>query len=326
MTPLAPTPARQRINELWQQARPFVFLINYDQTEVIVEEVCNLPSDELLIDFPLFSNVGQAAPSTTPLQWYAEKHDRVHYEHQINEVKRQINAGNSYLANLTERIAIHTNLSLRDIFLRAHAPYRCWLRHRFTCFSPEPFVRVDGTTISTFPMKGTIDANLPDAAQQLIGSAKEAAEHATIVDLLRNDLSMVAHDVTVDRYRYIEEVNSYRGTLLQTSSCITGQLHPPYTTHIGDALFTMLPAGSVTGAPKAKTVAFLEDIEDYSRGFYTGIMGYGDGQKLDSAVMIRFIENDEGKLYYKAGGGITAQSDNDSEYQEIIDKVYVPIY
>lgn len=78
--------------------------------------------------------------------------------------------------------------------------------------------------------------------------------------------------------------------------------------------------------PKPKTVEIIAQAEDYRRGFYTGIMGhYADGQ-LDSAVMIRFIEQENGQLHFKAGGGITAKSRWESEYNEVIQKIYVPIY
>ena len=70
----------------------------------------------------------------------------------------------------------------------------------------------------------------------------------------------------------------------------------------------------------------ISKAEDYERGFYTGIVGYFDGKNLDSAVMIRFIEQKDGKLFFKSGGGITSQSNAKNEYQEMIQKIYVPIY
>jgi para-aminobenzoate synthetase component I len=102
-------------------------------------------------------------------------------------------------------------------------------------------------------------------------------------------------------------------------------LSPNYLSQLGDIIFAMLPAGSVTGAPKKKTLEIIENAENYDRGFYTGIAGYFDGQNLDSCVLIRFIENEKGQLFYKSGGGITAQSNANDEYQELIDKIYVPV-
>ena len=212
--------------------------------------------------------------------------------------------------------------------MRSKALYRCWLKDRFVCFSPEIFVRINGEgVVSSFPMKGTIDATRPEAEKELMENKKEAAEHATIVDLIRNDLSMIAEKVQVKRYRYVDHVTTNKGEILQTSSEITGQLSAGYREHIGSLLFRLLPAGSITGAPKQRTMEIIHEAEGYERGFYTGVMGCYSKGTLDSAVMIRFIDQDrDGQFCYKAGGGITAQSNNDDEYKEVIEKVYVPIY
>lgn len=175
-------------------------------------------------------------------------------------------------------------------------------------------------------MKGTIDASLPDAYRLLMNDVKESAEHATIVDLIRNDLSMVAEQVTVTRYRYCDCLETNKGPILQTSSEICGVLPEDYCSHIGDIVFKLLPAGSITGAPKPKTMDIIAEAENYNRGFYTGVMGYFDGENLDSAVMIRFVEQEDGRFYFKAGGGITSKSSLESEYNEMKQKIYVPIY
>jgi para-aminobenzoate synthetase component 1 len=94
---------------------------------------------------------------------------------------------------------------------------------------------------------------------------------------------------------------------------------------LGEIILKLLPAGSITGAPKPKTLEIINRGENYKRDFYTGIFGYFDGKNLDSAVMIRFIENKNGQLYFKSGGGITSMSDATKEYDELIQKIYVPI-
>lgn len=175
-------------------------------------------------------------------------------------------------------------------------------------------------------MKGTIDATMPFAEEILREDEKETAEHATIVDLIRNDLSMVAEQVCVERYRYIDRINTNHGSILQTSSEITGKLPTGYLSSLGTILFRLLPAGSITGAPKKKTIEIIANAESYNRGFYTGIAGYFDGNNLDSFVMIRFIEQENNRLYFRSGGGITCNSKAESEYNEMIQKVYVPIY
>jgi para-aminobenzoate synthetase component 1 len=89
-------------------------------------------------------------------------------------------------------------------------------------------------------------------------------------------------------------------------------------------LFELLPAGSISGAPKEKTVEIIKQTETYKRGYYTGICGIFDGQNLDSGVMIRFIEKQGSQYYFKSGGGITVNSIAEEEYHEMIQKVYLP--
>jgi para-aminobenzoate synthetase component 1 len=174
-------------------------------------------------------------------------------------------------------------------------------------------------------MKGTIDASIPGAADIILRNKKEEAEHITIVDLIRNDLSMVSSNVRVERFRYLDEIRTNHKTLLQVSSEIVGDLPEDYHSRLGDILVTLLPAGSVSGAPKKKTLEIIADAEQEKRGYYTGVVGYFDGENLDSGVMIRFIEQAGKKMYYRSGGGITTQSDAEIEYQEVMDKVYVPV-
>jgi para-aminobenzoate synthetase component 1 len=173
-------------------------------------------------------------------------------------------------------------------------------------------------------MKGTIDAQLPEAEKQLLTSQKEVAEHYTIVDLIRNDLSMVAKKVRVARFQYLEQIKTNQKELLQMSSEVTGELPENYHEHLGDIIFTMLPAGSISGAPKAKTLEVIREAEQYDRGYFTGIFGIFDGKNLDSGVMIRFIEKTNDGLIYKSGGGITSQSDCAEEYEELKSKIYLP--
>src|SRR5690606_17991853 len=144
----------------------------------------------------------------------------------------------------------------------------------------------------------TIDATTPDARQKILSDKKELAEHVTIVDLIRNDVSQVATKVSVARFRYVEELKTSTKNLLQVSSEITGQLPPDYRSHLGDILVKLLPAGSVSGAPKARTLEIIREAEGKLRGYYTGVFGWYDGNSLDSGVMIRYIEkNGEDYVY-----------------------------
>ncbi|MCV6636772.1 aminodeoxychorismate synthase component I [Candidatus Albibeggiatoa sp. nov. NOAA] len=248
------------------------------------------------------------------------------YQTAFNQVITEMYEGNTYLLNLTFPTQIQTDASLLDIFHATQAKFKLYFQDQFVCFSPERFVQIQNNTIKTFPMKGTINALLPNAEQQILNDDKEMAEHVMVVDLLRNDLSMVASDVRVQRFRYIDKIQAGQRPLLQVSSEISGQLPHNWQHRLGDMLYTLLPAGSISGTPKCNTLNIINQVENYQRGFFTGIFGYFDGQNLDSAVMIRFIEKQQdGSLVYKSGGGITIDSDAASEYQELLDKVYLPL-
>lgn len=247
------------------------------------------------------------------------------YNKAFEVVHTNLIEGNSYLTNLTFPTAIELNITLPEIFARSNARYRLLFQDEFVVFSPEIFVQIESGTIRSFPMKGTIDASFPDAENRILSDPKETAEHNTIVDLIRNDLSMVASDVTVVRFRYVEKIVTNEKSLLQVSSEISGKLSENYQAELGNIFRKLLPAGSISGAPKKKTLQIIRKAEMYSRGFYTGVFGYFDGSKLDSGVMIRFIKKEDGKLTFCSGGGITANSNPQTEYNELIDKVYVPI-
>jgi para-aminobenzoate synthetase component 1 len=231
--------------------------------------------------------------------------------------------GDSFLINLTSATPIESPQNLEIFYHSIHSKYKCWLEKEFVCFSPETFIRINNQEIYAYPMKGTINASIPNAREIILADQKEAAEHATIVDLLRNDLSKVATEVTVSKYRYYEEIKTQEKTIGQISSEIKGTLDACYHEKMGDIIFELLPAGSVTGAPKKKTVEIIRSVEGMKRGYYCGVAGYFDGQNLDSCVLIRFLQ--ENKIY-RSGGGITFQSDVKNEYQEMIDKIYVPVY
>jgi para-aminobenzoate synthetase component 1 len=226
--------------------------------------------------------------------------------------------------NLTFPTRIDTNLSLQNIYDLSDAKYKLLVNNEFVVFSPESFIKIKDGTISSFPMKGTIRASIPGAEEKILLDTKEIAEHNTIVDLIRNDLSIVATDITVKRFRYLDRITTNEGDILQVSSEIVGKLPENYYNRLGNIMFELLPAGSVTGAPKQKTLEIISHVEGVPRGYYSGIFGCFDGENLESAVMIRFIENRDGQLWFRSGGGITCNSLVDLEYQELIDKVYVP--
>ena len=243
----------------------------------------------------------------------------------FEQVTHQINIGNSFLTNLTFETPIETNLSLEQIFQYSNAKYKLLAPDHFVVFSPETFVKIKDHHIYSYPMKGTINASIPNAEQLILDDIKEKAEHVTIVDLIRNDLSQVADDVEVTKFRYIDVLETNEKKLLQVSSEVKGSLSPHWKTELGTILSKLLPAGSISGAPKPETVKIIQEVESYSREFYTGICGHFDGESLDTGVMIRFIKKVNNQLIFCSGGGITSFSEAEKEYQEMVDKVYLAI-
>lgn len=314
-----------QMNRMGATGTPFVFLIDFELAKPLVLPLDEVDPGWLQYDFRGTGNGSARHYPKRGLHLRKWPVDPSVFREAFDLVVARERAGDSYLVNLTFRTEISLNLTLEEVFHRSKAPYRMWMRDHFAVFSPEPFVRICRGRLSTFPMKGTIDAAEADAEHRILHDPKELAEHVTVVDLLRNDLSRVARDVQVRRFRYIEKIDTPRKTLFQVSSHIEGQLPEGYTRHLGDILLSLLPAGSVSGAPKPSTLAIIRQAEQVPRGYYCGVMGLFDGHDLDTAVMIRYIEQDGGRYWYRSGGGITVNSRADQEYMEMIDKIYVPV-
>jgi len=312
-----------RMNVLGKEEKPFVFLIDYDFEKPLIFDLNN--SSDLLWKTPELTNYISEIVPPAELQWTVYPVEIQEYEQAFALVQERIHNGDTYLLNLTMPARVETNLSMEEMFHLNNATYKIWLKDQFVCFSPEIFVRIKDGIISSYPMKGTIDANNENAEQLLLNDEKEVAEHNTIVDLIRNDLSIVATDVKVEKFMYIDRIHTNKGDLLQMSSHISGKLPENYQQSIGSIIGKLLPAGSICGAPKEKTVEIIKSVESYTRGYYTGIFGVFDGKNLDSCVLIRYLEKDSNQLTFKSGGGITFLSDCESEYNELIQKIYVPI-
>jgi para-aminobenzoate synthetase component 1 len=315
----------KKMNNWGKESIPFLFIIDFEIKNPLVFRIDEINNDVLL--FQLNENTNYRYSGLPQRDIIFKKHPLSFddYSRQFDKVIQHIALGNTYLLNLTCATPIKTNLSLRDIYHYSQSKYKLLYRDDFVCFSPETFINISNGKVRSYPMKGTIDASIENAEKIILNDPKETAEHYTIVDLIRNDLNMVAKNVTVEKFRYIDTIKTSHKDLLQVSSIISGNLAPDYPSQIGDIIFRLLPAGSISGAPKKKTVEIILETEEYQRGYYTGIFGYFDGENLDSAVMIRFIEKINEEMIYKSGGGITSFSDKASEYEEMIDKVYVPI-
>lgn len=319
------------MDKLAAEAIPFLFILDFEFLHTIILPLRDFEGNtdgkhqQTGIRFQINKSRKDAPQHTHDITFSKTPVSFEEYNLGFEEVMKAIKAGDTYLLNLSYATKMTGLPSLEEIFDEVNAPYKLYMPGRFLVFSPEQFVSITDGIIRTYPMKGTIDSSLPDAEVTLLADIKEQEEHATVVDLLRNDLSIVSNKVTVNRYRYITEIKTGDRSLLQCSSEISGILQDEFEGKPGSIMHALLPAGSVTGAPKKKTVELINSIEPEPRGYYTGVFGVYDGKNLDSAVMIRMIEERPDGHYYRSGGGITYRSIAEHEYQEMIDKVYLPI-
>ena len=315
----------QQLNEWGRKKVPFLFLVDFELEKPRAWRLDQIDPEEMLYSIHGYSNVNSIERSAEKIQ--LQKYPITFHQYQIkfNKVYKPLTYGDSFLVNLTMKTEVELNSTLRDLFYLSDARYKCWLRNEFLFFSPEIFIQIKGGKIISYPMKGTIDAAMPDAEKVILENKKELAEHVTIVDLIRNDLSRVASNVSITRFRYVDEISTHDKKLLQVSSEIMGDLPVDYRENLGNLIVSLLPAGSVSGAPKVRTCEVIREAEEEKRGYYTGVFGYFDGENLDSGVAIRFMEQAGDTIFYRSGGGITTQSVAEQEYLEAIQKIYVPV-
>ncbi len=307
------------LNSLGEKRKPFLFISDFKAKNLIVILLDDLSCEdvEFCIDANYLKKQHKKFFKKTPIEFNV-------YKKKFTQVIQKIKSGETYLLNLTQPTKVESTLNLKEIYKFSNAHYKLRYKDEFVCFSPEKFIQISNDTIHTYPMKGTIDASLPDAKEKILNNEKEMAEHIMVVDLLRNDLSIVAQGVKVEKFRYIQTIEAGEKQLLQVSSHISGNVGNDWHGKIGDILKSLLPAGSISGAPKKSTLNIIDSVEEYERGFFSGVFGVYDGEKFDSGVMIRFIEKNKDGYIYKSGGGITLDSDVKSEYNELLDKIYLP--
>ncbi len=254
---------------------------------------------------------------------------KAQYINAVRKAKEYIRSGDIYQVNLTQQLTARSELSSFQIYnrLRKISPscfggYLDTGDFQIISSSPERFLRLEGNTVTTRPMKGTRPRSqnrLRDMKfkQGLLRSPKDKAELMMIVDLERNDLGRVCsyNSVNVVNLRQLEEYN----TVFQTTAAIEGKLHKNKD-NIG-LLQACFPGGSIIGCPKIRAMEIIEELEPARRSIYTGCLGYlsfsGD---MDFNILIRSILKKGDNLYFGVGGGIVADSDPEEEYQETLVK------
>ena len=249
------------------------------------------------------------------------------YQRAIQAIRDYIEAGDTYQVNFTFPLAGRSSGDpfnwFRKIAESQGAAYSAYIdigTHTILSFSPELFVERRGKTLITRPMKGTLARGRwteedRERAEQLRSSLKDRAENVMIVDLLRSDLGKIAEtgSVAVTELFAVEYLNR----VLQMTSTITATQRSDVS--ITDMLRALFPCGSVTGAPKARTMAIIEELEQHPRGIYTGAIGVlrPDGDAVFSVpIRTLVVDRSNGAATFGVGGGITWESTSEGEYEE----------
>lgn len=254
------------------------------------------------------------------------------YKKAFNKIKSYIRNGDCYQVNLAQRFSAQAQGNPWALYqkLRAAnpAPFSSYLHNPYVTIlssSPERFLKVKNGQVETKPIKGTRARSknpLKDQAllSDLIQSEKDRAENLMIVDLLRNDLGKTCQYGTIQVPKLFQPESF--ATVHHLVSTITGKLTPDK--HALDLLRDSFPGGSITGAPKVRAMEIIEELEPNRRGVYCGTIGYiGYDGNMDTNIAIRTMIYNNNQIRYWAGGGIVADSQLESEYEEIKTKASV---
>lgn len=251
------------------------------------------------------------------------------YMKSISKLKDYIKEGHTYIANMTQKFTcdynddpFNTYSSLRSI---NKAPFSAYLNlegFQIISSSPERFLRVYNNHVETRPIKGTRPRGKNKEEdiknkKELLNSEKDKSELLMIVDLERNDLSKVCKPFSV-KVTELFKLEEY-ATVFHLVSTIVGELNEDVSSV--KCIRECFPGGSITGAPKIRSMEIIEELEGVRRGIYTGAIGYFDLRgNCDFNIVIRTILTKDNKAYFGVGGGITIESEEEMEYDETLDK------
>ncbi len=254
---------------------------------------------------------------------------REEYLTAVSRTKEYITAGDIFQANISQRFQAPLQVSPWELYVRlrqinpaSFAAYLDYGSGQVVSASPEKFLEVSDGWVQTRPIKGTRPrGDTPEEdqrlAQELLDSEKDNAELMMIVDLERNDLGRVCRFGTV-RVPELMVLESYP-TVHHLVATVTGQLAEGCDNI--DLMRAVFPGGSITGAPKVRSMEIIDELEPTQRGVYTGNIGYlGFAGQMQLSIVIRTIIATGGTAYYQVGGGIVADSQPAAEYQETLDK------
>jgi anthranilate synthase component 1 len=310
--------------------------VNHDATDERIEEAW---ADAVTRLDRMTAELAEAAPSTVAtIQPIASEprstHTQEQFEAMVEQAKEAIRAGEAFQIVVSQRFTVPCEADALDVYraLRVSnpSPYMYLLRlphpdgsaYDVVGSSPEALIKVTGRQAITHPIAGSRprgkspdhDAHL---AEELLGDAKERAEHLMLVDLARNDLQRICRAGTVDTVDFMS-VRRY-SHIMHIESTVVGDLRDDRSAY--DALVATFPAGTLSGAPKPRAMALIDGYEGVRRGLYGGVVGYLDfAGDLDMAIAIRTALIKDGRAHVQAGAGIVADSVPHLEFEETVHK------
>ncbi len=326
-------PALASIEQAVAAGRHAAGFIGYEAASALNPELPVMQQSDLpLLWFGIFSQRREVTTERNDENsdcWISEPRldvSRYRYCRSINSIRDAIARGETYQVNYTVRQKFSVTgdpfALYRRICRNQQAPFCAWINtgsHRILSASPELFFALQGDQLTMKPMKGTA-TRLPSPSEDLrqkkkLGlSPKDRAENLMIVDLVRNDLSTIAVNGTVEVPRLFE-IETYP-TVHQMTSTVTARIAPE--TGITDIFWALFPCGSITGAPKRRTMEIIRDLETSPRGVYCGAIGYiSPGREALFSVAIRTaVIDSDNRGEVGVGGGITWDSDPEAEFDE----------
>lgn len=316
-------------------------VIAFDHFRQKVFVIVNIPTDDLdaayhraehqLRQIAELIQCGNLAPNPSPqlLEDFQPLFSRRQYCDMVERAKKYIHEGDIFQVVLSNQLQAKMQGSLFDVYrvLRTQnpSPYMFYFSSddmEFTGASPETLVKLQDRTLYTFPLAGTRPRGKDlqeDLAleKELLSDEKELAEHNMLVDLGRNDIGKISQigSVHVEKYLSVERFSH----VMHIGSTVCGQICPEKDAL--DAIDSILPAGTLSGAPKLRACQIIQELESSPRGIYGGAIGYVDfAGNLDTCIAIRLAYLRNGTITIRSGAGIVADSVPEAEYQECINK------
>ena len=316
-------------------------IIAFDHLRQTVTMIVNISTDELEENYraacleldTMEALIRRGAPADNPplrlKSDFTPLFDRERYCAMVERTKHYIFEGDIFQAVISNRLEAEAEGSLLDTYrlLRARnpSPYMFYIASdslEIAGSSPETLVKLEDGVLHTYPLAGTRPRGKTEAEdkaleESLLADPKELAEHNMLVDLGRNDLGRLSGfgTVTVEKYLQVERYSH----VMHIGSTVRGEIREDKDAV--DAIAAVLPAGTLSGAPKIRACEIIHELEGSKRGIYGGAIGYIDFTgNMDTCIAIRLAFKKNGKVFVRAGAGIVADSVPETEYQECVNK------